>query len=476
MSIDALTSSGIDSMISAFKLNESQNRVTPLSTRRSRFQNVLSKFGVVSSRLDSLNSLLTNFKDSTSSVYTTRKATSSNTSFISVSATSDASIAGYALRVDQLAKKDLLVSNSVSSSGSLGLEAGTFTINVKIGETDKDVDVILDGTETNSSLMEKLRNALNNDEDVKKVMNAAVFTPTSGNSRISFTSLNSGSDNKIELSDKTGNLLQSIGITSDLKTDRTQFSSTDAGYQNTSVSNLNSIMQFNGIEITRQTNSISDLVTGVTFTLNSVMQSSDKEVNIDVKNDSTDFKSKIQEFVTKFNDVYSYIRNNTQSTKEGIRGDLINDPTANAVMSSLRSIINKSFEGMDSGVSSLSDIGISFSAINGLSVDSSKLDEKLEKNLDSVKKLFSSETGVSNFLAESIKPALGSSGYIANVQNSINSDISRLSERITSTNERIDKSADVLRKQYMQLQLQMASLINTQASFLNSLNTSGFGF
>lgn len=474
-SVDLLTTSGIDSLINSYKDNEISSRIKPLTTRRTKYQNISSKYGVLSSRLDSLKTVLSSMTSTTSTFYSTRASSSSNTSFISVSNTSTAALGSYSLRVSQLAKNDLLASSTLTSDNASGIAAGTYKINVKVGELDKNVDVTIGENATSKDVMQAIRDAMNADDDVKKVVSSAVFSPTSSTSKLSFSSITSGADNKIVLSDvDSGSLLSSVGITSELVSSRTQMTGDSAGYEYSSTDSLNASFKLNGIQITRNSNTISDVIDGLTFNLNSVMQESDASVKIEVSNSTSNFKSKIQEFVTKFNDVFNYIRNNSSSSSTGIRGDLIGDPTAIAVSRALSSAATSSFTGLsDSTLSKLSDAGLNYSSISGITIDSTKLDDALANKLDSLKEIFNSENGFAKKLSSTIEPALGAAGYIAKAQSSISSNISSITTKITSTNERIDKSAEVLRKQYQQMQLDLANLVNMQNTFYSYYSNSG---
>ena len=69
------------------------------------------------------------------------------------------------------------------------------------------------------------------------------------------------------------------------------------------------------MDIQRNSNSISDLATGVTFHLKAEMQATDTTSTITVSNDVPTVESDIKDFITKFNAVYTNIQNNSVSSE-----------------------------------------------------------------------------------------------------------------------------------------------------------------
>ena len=584
-SIDTvLTTSNINLLVNSFINDQTSRLVTPISTRKSKYQSLSSAYSTFSSKLNSLQTLLSNFKttDSTS-LFNNKTAVSSNSTFLATTVDNSSSIGSYSIRVNQLAKNDVLVSQDLASSTANGLTGThTFTINTGDGSNSdftSNVDVTFSGTETNQSVMEKIRDAINSDKAVVKsntknasdmytgdpttftidlngtetsisvdgggtyenlideivskvnssvtgvsaekvsdspnpgdvslkltvtdsknyisitntgsfdvvsdlhigavkekgasgVVSASAFSPASGTSQFSLTSKQTGADYRIKnLSDSgTSTALSSIGL--NLGSDRPSFiQSTDpdtAGYLYSDISNnsgLNSQITFNGLTISRNSNIINDLITGVTFNLKSAMDSSDADVSITVSNDVKTIESNVQNFITKFNDIYSYLKSNSSGgSSSSAGGALAYDSNASSLLSTLRSVAYTNISGLPSGsLNSLSQIGISFDAANGLSIsDTAKFEQQVNEKADQVSALFNSTNGVANTLYDKINPYLGVSGYLSLKQNSYDSNVRTLSDKITSSQDRINKSADSLRTQYEKLQAQLADMIAMQ--------------
>ena len=584
-SIDTvLTTSNINLLVNSFINDQTSRLVTPISTRKSKYQSLSSAYSTFSSKLNSLQTLLSNFKttDSTS-LFNNKTAVSSNSTFLATTVDNSSSIGSYSIRVDQLAKNDVLVSQDLASSTASGITGThTFTINTGDGSNPdftSNVDVTFTGTETNQSVMEKIRDAINSDKAVVQsntknasdiyiggpttftidlngtetsisvdgggtyddlineivskvnssvtgvsaekvsdspnpgdvslkltvtdsknyisitntgsfdvvsdlnigaakekgasgVVSASAFSPASGTTQFSLTSKLTGVDYRIKnLSDSgTSTALSSIGL--NLGSSRPSFDQTQdpdtAGYLYSDISNnsgLNSQITFNGLTISRNSNIINDLVTGVTFNLKSAMDSSDADVSITVSNDVKTIESNVQNFITKFNDIYSYLKSNSSGgSSSSAGGALAYDSNASSLLSTLRSVAYTNISGLPSGsLNSLSQIGISFDAANGLSIsDTAKFEQQVNEKADQVSALFNSTNGVANTLYDKINPYLGVSGYLSLKQNSYDSNVRTLNDKITSSQDRINKSADSLRTQYEKLQAQLADMIAMQ--------------
>ena len=195
------------------------------------------------------------------------------------------------------------------------------------------------------------------------------------------------------------------------------------------------------------------------------MDSSDADVSITVSNDVKTIESNVQNFITKFNDIYSYLKSNSSGgSSSSAGGALAYDSNASSLLSTLRSVAYTNISGLPSGsLNSLSQIGISFDAANGLSIsDTAKFEQQVNEKADQVSALFNSTNGVANTLYDKINPYLGVSGYLSLKQNSYDSNVRTLNDKITSSQDRINKSADSLRTQYEKLQAQLADMIAMQ--------------
>lgn len=583
MAYDLLTTSGITSLVDAFKTTETKNKITPLLTKKQTYQSRSNAYTVISNKITSLKSVLADLKTSgTSSVFQSKSASSSNSNFIQASAAAAAAASVYELRVTQLAKSDQALSKDITSATSNAITgAHSFVIKTgdgSTGEFTSNIDVTFGASETNKTAMEKIRDAINSDKAVvtsgsftaadnytggtstikldingtetevtvngggtydqlmdelvaeitenvlgvtaEKVtnsgnvqlkltvnsnsnyisisdvsgytlsdhldivttkeksaagtVNASVFSPESTTSQLSITAKSSGLDYRIrELSDSgAGTALNSIGL--NLGTSRPVFSQIEGedtpGFINADITSsgnkLNSKFQFNGLSLQRNSNTVSDVATGMTFTLKSIMQESDTTVSISVTPDSTTMKTKIDSFISKFNELYQYVKTNS-SYSSTTRGALTGDSHASALVSYLSTTAYSQITGVGSDdIKALSQLGITFNTTSGLSItDSTQLTDAITNTPSQVEELFSSTNGIANKLYDYLSPYLDSGGYLDNSITNLSTTITRLNDTISSAQTRLDKSAESLRSSYQKLQVQLATLLSMQNAF-----------
>jgi flagellar hook-associated protein 2 len=584
MAYDALTTSGINNLVANYKTTEQSKRITPLTTRKNLYQNITSAYSVLSSKLDALKSVLSNLNSSTSdSVYFSKTASSSNTNFLTVNSTSGADDGAYSIRINQLAKNDLVLSNDLVSNdtSSVITEPGTHQFQIKTGdgsggEFTSNVSVTFSETDftggviKNSTVIQKIQQAINADkaevfssaisgdsnssgsfvidlngtettfnysagsysevmdsivsqlnsvsgisaqkivdgesfqlkvtvEDSSKyisfksdtgsllselgitgekekaasgLVTASVFSPVSERTQLSLTSKNSGYDFRItSLSDSgSSNSLAALGL--NLGTSRQMFVQNEgldtAGFLY-STNQLNSKIEFNGINIERNSNTITDLINGTNIILKSVMQSSDSDVSVTVNKDVSAIKSKVQDFITKFNDIYTHIKSNLKSSGT-TKALFANDTTASSILSTLNSFAYSVVSGIPSNqINSLTKLGITFNVNSGLSLSNeTTFNSAIENNLSEVVEFFSSSNGLAKNMIDRIDPYLGSGGYIAKSKLNYDNTIKSLSDSITFAQNRLDKNAEALRQRYINLQMQLAEILSYQNYFSSS--------
>ncbi len=589
---DILTTSNINSLVNSYISSETSKLITPLQTRKTKYSSISSIYDTLNTKLTSFKSVLSDLKISdTSSVFKSKTAKSSDESVITATASNSAAISSFNMRVNQLAKNDVVVSQDLSSSTAVAISGTqTFTINTgdgSGGEYTSTVNVDFTGSETNQTMIEKIQDAINSDKaevqsnyksttasytggastftidingtstDVtvngggtyddlmtelvsninsnvdgvtaEKVYNpsdptqvslkltvndsskyisvsassgfdvvsdlnigvtkekgasgivsASAFSPVTGSSQLSITSRNTGVDYRItNLADSgTSTALSSLGL--NLGSSRPTFDQaqspdtpgflysdiTDSGNQ------LNAKITYNGLSIQRNSNTIDDLTNGVTLTLHSVSQTTDNDVNLTVQNDVDKIKSKISNFISKFNDVYTYIKSQSTVTTDG-RGKLVGDLNSSTIKNYMSALAYTPVTGLSQGsIDRLSELGLSFDTTNGLSIsDSAKLEDQISTNASQVEDFFNSSDGIANKLYSELNPYLGSSGYLESSKTSYQNNINSINDRISAAQKRIDKESENLRNRYEQLQAQLASLMTTQSFFSTGVSS-----
>lgn len=140
------------------------------------------------------------------------------------------------------------------------------------------------------------------------------------------------------------------------------------------------IFTLNGITQTRESNSVTDAIEGVTIELNDTVANT----NFRISRDDSSIVSAVEDFVSAYNDVFNEIRNQqTFDTDTFEAGLLLGDRTANSILSLLRTSVSRQVTDL-SDYDSLASLGIISSRTGGLEFDSSRLQTALTDSREAV--------------------------------------------------------------------------------------------
>ncbi len=266
-----------------------------------------------------------------------------------------------------------------------------------------------------------------------------------------------GAAHVMQAADTSGTVLSSLGVIS-------------GSTLNTKVTATNAVFSVNEMEMERSSNTgLTDVISGMTLDLAS--DAAGKSANLTVKSDMTAATSLINSFLTSFNELTSYVRNNTTSTKNDddtyTRGSLAGEYGIRYVGNELITLMNQ--DHTNGGIySNLSEIGITVNSdLSATISDASALSTALSTHFDDVTALIDSAMAA---MANKVDTYAGTSGYVNQTITSSESTISSLSDRIESINERLTRREESLVKYYADYQAQMETYMNQ-----SSLNSALYG-
>lgn len=219
-----------------------------------------------------------------------------------------------------------------------------------------------------------------------------------------------------------------------------------------------------GSTLTRNTNEITDAITGVTINL---LATGTSTVTVNADTDAT--IEKIEEFVTEFNNATASIR---ELTTTG--GTLAGDGGIRSIESFLRDKIFSQVSGIGS-LDSLLAIGITtgddFDASKGgvLEIDTDKLREALADDRQNVKDLFANvnATGVGDLLFDYLDEATKATGFLnarAKANGTFDQQIQSLNDQIGRLEDRVAQREARLRRQFTNLEQLSAGFQNQSAA------------
>ncbi len=297
----------------------------------------------------------------------------------SAAVSSEAQAGSYTLEVSALAKSHSLSSAVLSDPDTTTLGSGTLSITIN-GVTE---DVVIDGS---NNTLNGIASAINDNDDL--AASASVIYTGSGYTLV-ITSDETGVENAMEISvTDTGD-----GDNDDLN-GLSQLSYT-ALAENLTQNQLatDAAFSINGIAVTRASNTVDDVLTGVTLTLSGT--NAGEPASLVISRDTDTVVEKVQDFVDKFNALQAIIAENTAFNPDNpaASGLLMGDTSTRNILTQMQSIFGQSIAGLESAsVRSMAEVGITTNKDTGqLDFDSSVFISKLNADAESVAGVFADQ-------------------------------------------------------------------------------------
>ncbi|WP_322964716.1 flagellar filament capping protein FliD [Sphingomonas fuzhouensis] len=325
------------------------------------------------SDVSSIKSAITDFASALASLASggtlATQATSSDPSTMSVTTAAGAKLSGMSKSITINALASAQVS-STKSSFSKSDSLGTGSLSIKVGSKDA-VSVSFSADDSTPDLLAAKINAANTG------IKASVITDANGKAFLSFTGA-SGKDNSFTITategDTAGLARLNVG--------------NGASGTTTSTNAANASITMDGVTVERSTNTVNDLVSGVTMTLSAV---SSKPLSLTGSSPTSALSTVVSNFVSTFND------NMTALNKaiDPITGDLRSDPAARSLAQTMRTLTTTKLvpgDDVDLGPKTLADLGVKTEKDGTLTVDQTLLAKTLSAYPDVVEKMFQSSS------------------------------------------------------------------------------------
>ncbi|PDT89808.1 flagellar hook protein FliD [Bradyrhizobium sp. Y36] len=351
--------------------------ITNNEAKISAYQTLQTDLKTLSSGLASLSTAVVN--SLSTSAFAARAASISSTGDVSASSAlsmtlkSAAATGDHTLAISQLAAAQKVSGASQSSqTDELGY-SGTFSIGLEGGATS-------DITITSTMSLQDVVDAINAQTSTTNVQ-ASIVQVSSTSFQMVLTGTEDAAD--ITYSSASGDdILNELGVT-------------DSSGSFTDVLQEAQAAEFtlDGIAMTRDTNDISDVLSGVTFSL--LQETPDgTTLNISIETDTSQIQSTLETFVTNYNafrdEVIAQQATSTDGTADS-SAVLFGDGTMRNIMDALQNALNSTVGGL-----TMADLGLSFNESNELELDTSTLSDILSTNLSGVTKLLSAQTTTSS--------------------------------------------------------------------------------
>lgn len=444
-----ITVSGLASGIDVDKIVEQLAEVEkkPIESLRAKEEDynvMLSAYGNMKKELANLNSSLKDLQFP--SDFSSFKAVPEKEELFTASASEFATSGAYTIDVTQVAQEQKLTSGAFTETEETG--EGTLSIQVGSGES---FDVAVSSTATLSDLS----NAIN--ESQAEVKAGVIFDGTSY--FLTLTSDKTGAANTINLSvtDADGNNTDNAGLSRLVAVEGGQafVESKEA---------KDAIFAIDGVaNIHRESNTIDDVIKGVTLTLNSDGESG----KLTVSRDTETVLAKVETFIEKFNNVLTFFFNSQKYDRNAdAQGTLFGDSTATRINSNLSRLVGNMVQDMDS-FSYLSDLGIEMKRVldkdseeagkRFLEIDTAKFEAALNKDPEEAVSFFTrNEKGKEGFSVRMIN-LLSSftdpeTGLLSTSTSGLQTKIDDIDKQVEKIESRIETSEARIRSQFLSLE------------------------
>lgn len=383
--------------IDTLKQYDEESQIKPLTTR-------IATNALQQQDLTAITTLISQFKTSYADIASETSFLKRKTSIAgsnSVSANIEDGVAEQTIRMSvmQLAQSDSYQTKGFSSRSDVVFSSLKSDTKFSLQVGDKSYDITVNNTTTLDELSQKITDATDGKISVK-ILNVGGTNPYS----MVFQTKDTGKDNAIKFK-MAGNvnensLFKDLGFNTtapDADNFFTLEAGTDANAGKKLANAQDTEFTFNGVNMTRSKNTIDDIITGATFTLNNVDDKTTsgeyKDTVISISKDTASLVKTMQSMVQAYNTLKTNLDTATSYDSESKAAGSLNGLSE---ITSIKRQINSIITNTDKNGKSLMDFGFSFTDKGVLSLDTKALESAISDDYENFKKFFSSNTTYEN--------------------------------------------------------------------------------
>lgn len=385
--------------IDTLKQYDEESQIKPLTTR-------IATNALQQQDLTAITTLISQFKTSYADIASETSFLKRKTSIAgsnSVSANIEDGVAEQTIRMSvmQLAQSDSYQTKGFSSRSDVVFSNLSSDTKFSLQVGDKSYDITVNNKTTLDELSQKITDATDGKISVK-ILNVGGANPYS----MVFQTKDTGKDNAIKFK-MAGNvndnsLFKDLGFKTTTPDADGVFTleAGDSDPKNAGKKLANAQdaeFTFNGVNMTRSKNTIDDIITGATFTLNNVDDKTTsgeyKDTVISISKDTASLVKTMQSMVQAYNTLKTNLDTATSYDSESKAAGSLNGLSE---ITSIKRQINSIITNTDKNGKSLMDFGFSFTDKGVLSLDTKALESAISDDYENFKKFFSSNTTYEN--------------------------------------------------------------------------------
>ena len=234
------------------------------------------------------------------------------------------------------------------------------------------------------------------------------------------------------------------------------------------------VINFEGLTISRGSNSVNDVISGTTIDLNGVTSST---VRLNVTSDTSTLKTSLQDVVTVYNSLHSSL-DNMGSVKDGstdtLNGALADDGSLiSYIKNNIRTAVFNESSTKSGNVNALRDLGISIDRSGKMTFDETTYNSMVLNNFDDISKMLTAGTsnqsaydtaakGLSQDIATTLEGLTDKDGIVTTRSTNASSVLADHKEELTKLETRMTAVYQRYLSQFTAMESMMASLDATK--------------
>ncbi len=450
--------SGIDSnaLIDAMSKATRAQKVDPLTTKVDELTETDTILDELKSKFSDLKDLIYTFT-TISGGGISKTATSSNEAFAGATASNSAANGAYSLNITNLARNGTFwyAHSFTGGTDTVSVADGDVTVTVGTGVNLKTLTVpITGGSTTVNQFIASFNEEAAKNENCATASLVNVGTSTTPDFRVMISSSNTGTEKgELAITAGVGNLVAAGG---------TMNNAEDAEFD------------LNGITgIVRQSNSVSDIIPGVTFNLTGIGSS-----DIAIADDAAATETRIQDWVDKYNEIITFVDENNQILRDESGSEVTNifkplagtstdDLAVRAVRDALAST-KSAVTG--TAVNIFADLGITTQRDGTLKFDKDKFEEALGASSASANSILTQFADTLAKTGGTIDAFIRFNGSFDITLNSNKTLIDSLNRQISDAERSISEQEDSLRARFARLEATIGQMQQQQSALTSALS------
>lgn len=434
----AAVGSGLDIPTIVAQLVAAERKPTEerINNQGTKATSQLSALGNIKSSLSSLQSSLDAMiksADNTAYKATVPEGAGFSTTIITDASTgkTQATAGTYSVEVVRLAQAQKLSSGAYAGGEAVGDGKLTFAW----GE-----DSTLDVTIAEGSTLTDIAAAINKAAGGKGV-NATVITASDGQHLV-MNAVNAGEEGALTVSASGGN-----GGLSALTWDGA------AGGMSLNTAATNALVKVDGFERESSSNTISDIIPGVTLNLSKAEEGTKRTLT--VAQDNSALKINIQAFVSAYNTTTNLLKSSSAYDATNDRASaLTGDSLVRGLQQQLRSQLS-------ANITDLKDLGLAVNKDGTLAFSGTTFDKTLGENPAAAARLLGKDGGMSNGMTSVLKSNLDTTGTLTLRTDSLNKQIKKLEKDLDDLDARMERVSERYTKQFTAMDVLVSQMQST---------------